>query len=599
MAGQYRIEHLEPESWWTGMQDGQLELMVHGDHIADLTPKLNYTGVTIKDVIRVANKNYLFIDLDISPDAAAGSFAIDFDLDRQTLLSYQYPLSARKKASAQRQGFNSADAIYLIVPDRFANGDAGNDSVSTLRESASRTDPSGRHGGDLQGISDHLDYIAQMGFTQIWPTPVIENDQPRHSYHGYAATNLYRVDARLGSNESYRQLVAKASAKGLGFIQDVVLNHIGSGHWWMKDLPMPDWLNFQQAWVVTNHKRTTQQDPHAASEDRKKFTDGWFTANMPDLNQRNPRLATYLIQNTLWWIEYAGLSGIRVDTYPYSDKTFLTRWSGRILHEYPNFTMVGEEWIDNPAVISYWQRGKLNQDQYRSSMTSMMDFPLYEALRNGLVGAGHEGAGLNHLYETLANDFLYPAPDLLVIFDGNHDTSRIFSALDEDYSIYQMALVYLATMRGIPQFFYGTEILMTSPPQRDDGKVRADFPGGWPGDRSSAFTGLGLTPQQKSAQEFVRRLLLWRKSSQAIAHGKLTHYLPEAGTYVYFRHTEHKKVMVVFNKNLTQVTLDTRRFHEMLTPQSSATDVLTGQRVSLTPTLYLAPRSAMILEVQD
>src|ERR1035437_4892537 len=268
-----------------------------------------------------------------------------------------------------------------------------------------------------------------MGFTQIWPTPVIENNQPQHSYHGYAATNLYRVDARLGSNQDYRELVSRARTKGLGFIQDVVLNHIGSEHWWMKDLPTADWLNFQTERVITNHKRTTLQDPHAAREDREKFTGGWFTPAMPDLNQRNPRLANYLIQNTLWWIEYAGLSGLRVDTYSYSDKDFLASWSNRIPREYPNFTMVGEEWSVNPAIVSYWQNGKVNHDRYQSSMPSMMDFPLYETLRKSLVDAEQEGAGLNQLYEMLANDFLYPAPGQLVIFEGNHDTSRLFSAL--------------------------------------------------------------------------------------------------------------------------------------------------------------------------
>ncbi|MDD5336329.1 MAG: glycoside hydrolase family 13 protein [Rhodoferax sp.] len=596
-ATDYRIRHLEPESWWVGMREGQLQLMVHGERIADLTPSLSYPGVTLKDVIRVVNQNYLFIDLEIGDAAPAGELVLQFKQQNETVLSYRYRLNARPDHSAQRQGFNSSDAIYLISPDRFANGNPDNDSLAGLKEKADRRNSSGRHGGDLQGIGEHLDYIAKMGFTQIWPTPLMENDQPRTSYHGYAATNLYQVDARFSSNQDYRNLVAKAKAKNLGFIQDVVLNHIGSGHWWMKDLPTADWLNFQDQPVITNHKRTTLQDPHAAAVDRQKFSDGWFTPEMPDLNQRNPLLANYLIQNSLWWIEYAGLSGLRTDTYSYSDPAFLTRWSARIMKEYPSFNIVGEEWSSNPAIVSYWQRGKVNPDHYLSSTPSMMDFPVFEALRQGLLSDDKDGSGFDKLYLAIANDFLYPDAGNLVIFEGNHDTSRIFSELGQDYRLYQMAMVYLATMRGIPQFFYGTEILMASPRQRDDGKVRADFPGGWPGDAVDAFSGRGLGPRQKAAQAFLRRLLNWRKTASVVHHGKLMHFAPEHGSYVYFRYQEDKKVMVAFNKNLTPITLDTSRFREMLTPQASATDVLSGRRLSLAKSLTLAPRSVLLLEV--
>lgn len=596
-ATAYKLGQVEPPSWWTGMKENHLQLLVHGDQIADLTPSLSYQGVAIKDVIRVANRNYLFIDLAISEAASAGEFAIHFNQHNKSELTYQYRLNPRENNSSQRRGFNPSDAIYLIAPDRFANGNDKNDNVITLKEQANRKDPSGRHGGDIQGITDHLDYIAQMGFTQIWPMPLTENDQPNLSYHGYASTNLYKVDARLGSNEDYRQMVSKAKAKGIGFIQDVVLNHIGSEHWWMKDLPTADWLNFQEKFVITNHKRTTIQDPHASAEDRKKFVDGWFTEGMPDLNQRNTLMANYLIQNTIWWIEYAGLSGIRTDTYSYSDKTFLAEWSSRILKEYPNINIVGEEWSSNPAIVSYWQKGKVNHDDYLSSMPSMMDFPVYEALRQSLVSKEQEGTGFTKLYETVANDFLYPEPGNLVIFEGNHDTSRIFSELGEDYALYQMAMVYLATMRGIPQFLYGTEILMTSPRQRVDGKVRADFPGGWQGDNVNAFSGRGLSKRQKEAQEFMRHLLIWRKNASAIHDGKLMHFAPEDDTYVYFRYNDSQKIMVVFNKNFHQITLDTKRFHEMLSPQSTATAVLSGKNVSLAASLSLPPRSVMILDV--
>ena len=598
-AASYSIQHLEPPSWWVGMKQGRLQLMVHGEQIADLTPSLTYPGVAIQDVTRVASKNYLFIDLEISQEALPGEFLLRFTQQGQTVLSHPYRLQARARDSAQRRGFGPADAIYLIVPDRFANGNQNNDSVTPLKEKANRADPAGRHGGDLQGISEHLDYVAEMGFTQIWSTPLTENNQPETSYHGYASTNLYRVDARFGSNEEYRDLVDRAKRKGLGFIQDVVLNHIGSGHWWMKDLPTKDWLNYQDQFVVTNHKRTTIQDPHASLADRKRFSNGWFVESMPDLNQRNPWLANYLIQNNIWWIEYAGLSGFRVDTYPYSDPAFLSQWSKRIIDEYPNFNMVGEEWTSNPAIVSYWQKGKVNSDHYLSYSPSMMDFPLYYALQEGLMGEDGDRTGLNVLYESLANDFQYPAPENLVIFEGNHDTNRIFSELAQDEGLYRMAMVYLATMRGIPQFTYGTEILMTSPRQRDDGRVRADFPGGWSGDAVDAFSGQGLGKAQKEAQQFLRRLLNWRKSAQVIHQGQLMHFVPEQGSYVYFRYDKRARVMVAFNKNRQPTTLDLGRFQEMLTPGSSGTDVLTGQRISLSKTLTLPARSALILEIED
>jgi glycosidase len=599
-ASAYDIRHLEPPSWWLGMKQTQLQLMVHGENLGELTPSLNYPGVQLKGVTRVASRNYLFLDLEIGEAAPAGDIQIEFSLEGKPVLRHSYPLAARQPGSAERRGFNATDAIYLITPDRFANGIAANDSLASLREKANRANPAGRHGGDLQGISEHLDYISKMGFTQIWSTPLVENDQPQTSYHGYATTNLYQVDARFGSNAEYRDLVAKAKAQGLGFIQDVVLNHIGSGHWWMRDLPSADWLNFQGKPAMTNHQRSTLQDPHAAAMDRKTFSDGWFVESMPDLNQRNPLLANYLIQNTLWWIEYAGLSGLRTDTYPYSDPAFTSRWSGRVMQEYPNFNIVGEEWSASPAQVSYWQRGKRNADQYQSYAPSMMDFPFFEVLTRGLLGDEKKREqGFHKWYQALANDFLYPAPQDLVIFDGNHDTNRLFSELGGDHDLYRMAMVGLATLRGIPQFTYGTEILMSSPKKRDDGRVRADFPGGWPGDRVNGFTGQGLSKAQKQAQQFVAQLLNWRKKSPAVHYGRLLHFAPEHGTYVYFRYDGQSKVMVVFNKNSKPATLDLSRFAEVLNLPSRATDVLAGRSLSLATSLTVPARSATILEIDQ
>lgn len=599
-AGAYDIRHLEPPSWWLGMKQAQLQLMVHGENIADLTPGLDYPGVQLKGVTRVASRNYLFLDLEIDAVAGPGEIRIEFRRDGTPVLHHAYPLAAREPGSAERRGFSAADAIYLITPDRFANANPANDSVAGLHEKVNRASPAGRHGGDLQGISEHLDYIARMGFTQIWSTPLLENNQPKTSYHGYAATNLYQVDARFGSNQEYRELVAKARALGLGVIQDVVLNHIGSGHWWMSDLPTKDWLNFQGKPLMTNHQRSTLQDPHASALDRKIFSDGWFVEAMPDLNQRNPLLANYLIQNTLWWIEYAGLSGLRTDTYPYSDPAFTSQWSGRIMKEYPNFNIVGEEWSANPAQVSYWQRGKINRDQYQSFAPSMMDFPFFDVLVRGLLGdETKREQGLHQWYRVLANDFLYPAPQDLVIFDGNHDTNRLFSELGGDHDLYRMALVGLATLRGFPQLTYGTEILMSSPKKRNDGRVRADFPGGWPGDKINAFTGQGLSQAQRQAQQFVEQLLNWRKKTPVLHFGKLMHFVPEHGSYVYFRYSEHGKVMVVLNKNFKPVTLDLARFAEVLNLPVSATDVLSKRRIALSKSLTVAPRSATILEIDQ
>jgi glycosidase len=595
-AQPYAIDHLEPAFWWTGMRHKELQLMVHGGGIGDLEPRLEYPGVKITRVHHVDNRNYLFIDLAIGSQAKPGEFTLRFADHGKEAASYRYKLLPRAAGSAQRASFTPADAIYLVVPDRFANGNPGNDNAAPTSEKADRSNPGGRHGGDLQGIRDHLDYIASLGFTMVWPTPVVQNDNPTFSYHGYGITDFYKVDERFGSNEEYRQLIADAKTKGLGFVHDVVLNHIGIGHWWMKDLPTPDWINNGGKFVQTNHVRTVNQDRHASQEDRKRFSDGWFVDTMPDLNQRNPFVATYLLQNAIWWMEYGGFAGIRVDTYPYSDKAFLATWSRRMTEEYPHLNLTGEEWTTNPAIVSYWQRGKKNPDGYVSSMPSMIDFPLHYAVRGSLVAPETGDTGLVNLYLALANDFQYADPGNLVTFTGNHDTPRLFSDLQEDVDLQKMAIAYVATMRGIPQFFYGDEILMKSPQQRDDGIVRSDFPGGWKGDVVDAFTGTGLSAQQKDVQQFVRRLYNWRKTSAAIAHGEVMHFAPENGTYVYFRHAGKARVMVALNKDSIEVSLDTARFREMISRGMRGTDVLRGGEITVGGTLTLAPRSVTIID---
>lgn len=582
---------IEPPNWWVGMRDSALQLMLHAPGVADARPTLApYPGVTLKSSHRATSPNYLFIDLDIAPSAPPGELTLT--VGSRTL---RYPLLARAPGSAERVGFGPQDAIYLIVPDRFSQGAAL--GQAGMREGLNRADPGGRHGGDLAGMRQHLGYIAGLGFTQIWPTPLLENNSANYSYHGYAATDFYKIDPRFGSNDDFGAFVTEARARGVGVIQDVVLNHIGSGHWWMADLPAPDWVNTWPAYTETHHARMTLQDPYASAADRKRFTDGWFVPGMPDLNQRRPEVATYLTQMTLWWIERYGLSGIRTDTYSYSDRDFLTRWSARVMQEYPRLNIVGEEWSPHPAVVSYWQRGKKNHDGYVSYAPSLMDFPMQTNLLAALTEADGPHTGLTKLYEGLAHDFVYPDPANLVLFDGNHDTPRLFSLLKQDAGLARIALAYMATTRRIPQLFYGTEILMQSPLERDDGRVRADMPGGWRGDTVNAFTGAGLTAAQRDMQDWTRRLFNWRKGERLIHDGALMQFAPLDGVYVFFRFDAGRTVMVVLNKNARPAELALGRFAERIAPGQRARDVMSGQAFTLGQTLTVPARAPLVLEI--
>jgi len=598
LAATPRVERVEPASWWVGMKNSRLQLLVHGDGIAALEPVVDDARVRIARVTRTENPNYLFIDLLIAPDASPGSFDLAFRRGEKTVLRHPYELSAREAGSAERKGFGPADAIYLVTPDRFANGIPGNDTVAGYREGSDRGDPNGRHGGDLEGLRSRLDYIASMGFTQLWLNPVQQNDQPRASYHGYAITDFYRIDDRLGDNALYRTLAMEARGKGVGMIMDMILNHCGSEHWWMQDLPDPDWINHGGTFIGTTHRRETLQDPHFAAADRDAFTDGWFVPTMPDLNQRHPLLATYLIQNAIWWIEYAGLSGLRVDTLPYSDREFLGRWYARVLEEYPALTIVGEEWSLDPAIVSRWQAGPPpGADGARLPAASLMDFPLQNAVVRGLLEPEGGEAGMLRIYQSLASDFLYSDPMRLVVFPDNHDMSRIHTQLGERLDLYRMAMILFATTRGMPQFFYGSEILMTNPLPKADGVLRRDFPGGWSGDTTSAFEGEGLTPDQKAAQDFTRRLLNWRKGAPAIHGGALTQYVPQDGVYVYFRQDNRQTILVALNKSEEERHLDVARFAESIRGNRSARDVLSGHEHDLAAGLTLPSRSAIIFEL--
>jgi len=602
-AAETTIDHLEPPFWWVGFEEPGLQLMIHGNDITRFTPSIDYPGVAIERVERVRSPDYLFVYLSLDKVAKPGQFDIVFSHGDEKL-THRYSLRQKDPDPAHAKGFSPADSIYLITPDRFANGDSGNDVVEGMGDHADRNKPGGRHGGDIQGIIDSLGYIESMGFTAIWLNPLLENAMPEYSYHGYSTTDFYRVDPRYGSNEQYRELVAQAREKGLGVIMDMIVNHIGSEHWWMDDLPTGDWLNFQDGFVGTSHEHIAEQDPHVSAYDYRMYSDGWFVPTMPDLNQRNALLADYLTQNALWWIEYLGLAGIRMDTYPYPDKHYMAEWTRRIMQEYPDFNIVGEEWTSNQAAVAYWQRGKVNTDGYVSWLPSLMDFPLQESMRLALMT--EEGsrlddgsqAGLMRLYLALANDFVYADPGALVTFPDNHDMSRIFTQVGEDQDLYKMALAYVLTTRGVPQIYYGTEILMGNPGTTDHGVIRSDFPGGWAGDEKNAFTGSGLSADEKNAQAFVRKLLTWRRDKTVIHSGKLTHFRPENGTYVYFRHDDSDSVMVVLNKNETAVDLELARFAERLNGFSSVTDVISGQTMELGKTLGLLPRSVQVFELR-
>lgn len=595
--GQSRFDHIEPPNWWAGMNNPNLQLMLHGDAIGSLYPQVDYEGVKIKQVIRVDNPNYLFIDLEISKEAKPGTVKFVFSGKNESDFTQQWELKARDLNSSNQQTFDQSDVLYLITPDRFANGDPGNDDVAGMREQANRSNKGGRHGGDIEGIRKQLDYIADLGFTAIWVNPVLENDMVEYSYHGYSTTDFYNVDPRFGTNEAYRQFAKEAKAKGIKLIMDMIVNHCGSYHWWMNDMPMEDWFNQWPEYTNTNHRKTLVQDPYASEKDRKEFTDGWFVPTMPDLNQRNPLMANYLTQNAIWWIEYLGLAGIRMDTYPYPDMDYMTEWTRRVEEEYPNFNVVGEEWYNNPSIVAYWQRDKQNANGYTSDLRSLMDFPLQVAMVDALNEEEAWGDGWITLYEMLAQDFIYAKADELVVFPDNHDMSRIYTQLGEDYHKFQNAMVFTLTVRGVPQLYYGTEILMTNPGTTDHGIIRSDFPGGWQGDAVNAFTGAGLSASQKDAQAYLKQLLTWRKTATVIHNGQLMHFLPEDGVYVFFRYTDTEKVMVILNKNKEEYQLQLDRFAEMLDGLNKGKDVLSGATITIGKTLTLKANTPMILEL--
>ncbi len=604
----YEIDRVEPPNWWVGFENKKLQLLIKHPNIGAATLRVDHPGVTLEKLHKAKSPNYLFADIHISDKAKAGKFNLVFTLKNGEEKTYTYELKAREKDAEEFVGFNSSDVIYLITPDRYANGNPNNDVFGKLNEKKiDRKDDYGRHGGDITGITNHLDYIADMGFTAIWSSPLLINDMKQGSYHGYAMTDYYMVDPRFGTLEEYRKLADEGRKRGIKLIMDQVANHCGLYHWWMKDLPFEDWLNYQKNyedniedwnWKKTkfsNHRRTANQDPYASHIDKEGLTDGWFVEAMPDLNQRNPFMATYLIQNSIWWIETLGLGGIRQDTYPYPDKEFMSKWAGAIMKEYPNFNIVGEEWSYNPLLIGYWQEGKKNQDGYNSNLRSSMDFAMQRLVVEALNEEESWDKGLIKIYEGLANDFAYYNPKDIMVFPDNHDMSRIFTQLKGNVSNTKMALSYYLMMPRTPQIYYGTEILMDDfKKPGDHGLIRTDFPGGWEGDTVNAFTGKGLTTTQKDMQTFLKKLLNYRKSSKAMQEGKTIHFAPRGGLYVLLRMYKDEVVAIFLNKS-DRTSVAAEMMDEIGIGGKKVKNIITGEEMLWEGELKINPKGVTLL----
>lgn len=596
-----QVERIEPPYWWSDMKNTQLELLVYGKNIGNYEMSIS-NNVNIEKVTKPENANFQFITID-TKNLQPQTLTLTFSEKGKTVQTFQYEIKKRTLSADSYKGFDSSDVIFLVTPDRFANGDTSNDIVSTMNEKTiNRKDDYARHGGDIRGMINHLDYIENLGFTAIWPMPLLTNDMYRASYHGYAMTDFYQVDPRYGTLDEYIELSQKAKQKGIKLIMDQVANHCGLEHWWMKDLPFDDWVNYQEDFEnkaplkTSNHRRTTNQDSYGSTYDRDLMNQGWFVSAMPDLNQRNPFLATYLIQNSIWWIETLQLGGIRQDTYPYPDKAFMSKWAGAIMTEYPNFSIVGEEWSLNPLLVAYWQQGQKNKDGYESNLTSSMDFPMQHLLVQALTEPESWDKGFVKIYEGLANDFAYANPSMMMIFPDNHDMDRIFTQLKEDVTNTKMALSYMMVLPRIPQLYYGTEILMQNTAKPGDhGLIRTDFPGGWQGDKVNAFTGEGLTAQQKDMQQFTAKLLNYRKQSKAIHQGTTIHFAPENNVYTVVRQLDNEVVVLILNKNEQPITIDLKKYSELNLNGKSFKNVITDESFIWNDSITIPVKGATLL----
>ena len=587
---------IEPPFWWSGMNSPKLQLMVHGDNIRDAVPSIDYAGVTIDSIARLDSKNYQFLYLNVSPQAQPGTMTIVFKNGKK---SVKVPYELKKRDGIMPDAFSSEDVLYLIMPDRFADGNSDNNTLKELNfpVSVDRNDPNARHGGDLKGIENNLDYIESLGVTAIWLNPVLENDMPGGAYHGYATTDYYRVDPRFGTNDEYRNLIAESHKRGIKVVMDMIFNHSGSSHPWIDDLPSKDWLNYPDGDKLTNFRLSTINDPYASDYDRTRSVKGWFVPSMPALNQENPHMMRYLIQNSIWWIEYSKIDGIRMDTYPYADMAPMAQWIADVQKEYPGYNIVGEAWYGDVAGTAYWQRGSRLNKQGDPNLPTVMDFPTMIIATQ----AFHEntleyGQGLNKIYNRLSLDYLYENPKNVLTFLDNHDTDRFLLTEPQNLGSWKQGVAFLLTTRGIPQIYYGTELLMHGDKNKTAGDVRKDVPGGFPGDTINAFSKEGRTALQNEAIDFLSKVATWRKGNKVISEGTLKHFMPENGMYVYERRLGDKRAVVIMNGTDRQLSVDMSIYKEILPTGSTLKDVITGEEFTITPEIHFAPRALYILE---
>lgn len=597
-----QVEKIEPPFWFAGMHHPELQLMVYGKDIAQYDVAFSNT-IQITDIIKTENPNYLFININ-TENVAPGIYELQFSKNNKIRVKKSYEFKERRENSALRKGFDSSDLIYLIMPDRFANGNPDNDSTEDTVEKVNRKELSGRHGGDIQGIIDHLDYLDELGVTAIWSTPLLEDNEPIYSYHTYAQSDYYKIDPRFGTNEDYKRLASEMHKRDMKLIMDYVTNHWGSKHWMIQDLPTKDWIhkweNGEQGFQRSSYRMTTQFDSNASEADKEACMNGWFDTTMPDVNQKNPLVLKYMIQNAIWWIEFADLDGLRVDTYSYNDKEGIAKWTKAIMDEYPNFNIAGEVWMNSQAQMAFWQKdSKIGAiENYNSHLPTVMDFTLHSAMMVMFAEDDQQwDKGMLRAYENFTNDFLYPDINNLFVFAANHDTNRINDIYGSNLNIYKMMMTLVATVRGIPQVYYGDELgMLGNKDLKGDGDIRRDFPGDWKDDPMNAFTAEGRTAEQAGFFEFSKKIFNWRKSKSVIHSGKTMQFVPENNVYVYFRYDANDKVMVVINNNPEVQTLDLKRFKEMIKTATSGTDIISEKQIALENTLTIDGKTSMIIE---
>jgi glycosidase len=593
-----QIDRMEPPFWFEGMNKSEVQILFYGKNIAQNSVQVS-NDVVITNVTKTENPNYLFVTIDTKNVKAQN---LEFTLTNgKKSFKKGFEIKTRRPNSALRKSFDASDVMYLIMPDRFANGNPNNDSSPELQEKANRSLPGGRHGGDIQGIINNLDYIKELGATAIWSTPMCEDNDKGYSYHTYGQSDVYRIDPRYGTNEEYKKLADEMHKRDLKLIKDYVTNHWGAEHWMFKDMPTYDWFHQFPGYKQSNYRMTTQYDTNASKTDAKLCMDGWFVPSMPDLNQSNPLVLNYLTQNAIWWIEYADLDGFRVDTYSYNDKEGIAKWTKAITDEYPYFNIVGEVWMHDQAQISYWQKDSpiAKIQSYNSYLPSVMDFTLHDTFGSVFnEDKTNWNDGMFKVYENFVNDFLYDNPNNLLTFVENHDTNRFNQIYKNDIKKYKMAMTLLATVRGIPQLYYGSEIGMAGDKGKGDADIRQDFPGGWNGDANNAFTKQGRTAEQQKFFEFSSKLFTWRKSKEVIHSGKMTHYLPDNNVYVYFRHNDKETVMVIINNAPDTQKINSTRFQENIKSFISGVDILSGKTIDLKNEITIEGKSALILELK-